>query len=62
VPKANLLEMPKSNEHKNGDSPRHLSPATIIQLAPDAEEESASIGKIEKWLKLADTVLQEKAA
>jgi hypothetical protein len=62
LPKAKIIKSPEPNEHTNGDSHCHLSPATIIQLPPDLEEESASTEKIAEWLKLADTVLRETAA
>jgi hypothetical protein len=62
LPKTKIIKSPEPKEYKNGDARCHLSPPTIIQLPPDAQEESASTEKIAEWLKLADAVLREKAA
>jgi hypothetical protein len=62
LPKTKIIKSPEPDQCKSGDPRCHLSPATIIQLLPDAEEEFASTEKIAEWLKLADAVLREKAA
>ncbi len=55
VPK--ILRMPKRNQHPDGHTARAGSPATILQIPPDPEEESAATAMIAKWLTLADAVL-----
>lgn len=52
--------MPEPAEHEDSNAARHLSPASIFHLQPDAAEEAASAEKIEKWLRLADTLLQHQ--
>lgn len=59
VLKTKILRMPKPAKHESSDSARHLPPVTILHRL-DAAEETASAEKIEKWLRLADTVLQQQ--
>jgi hypothetical protein len=52
--------MPKLTEHRNGSlSPTQHSPspAEVIQLPLNADEEASSAAKVAKWLALADTAL-----
>jgi hypothetical protein len=61
MPAKKILQMKKLADNENRDSARHLPPATVLHLPLDVAEETASAEKIERWLKLADTVLQQKA-
>ena len=65
MPKAKVLKMRRRTEHLNGaslsDPALPTSPASMIQLPPDVEEEAASAARIAKWLALADEVLHDQA-
>ncbi len=56
-----VLHMPKRAATPE-DLGKTTTPARVISIIPDAEEEHASLATINRWVSLADSILTEAKA
>ena len=52
-----ILRMPKPTSSAGAQGNATSKLGQVVPMLPDAEEEQASLHTIEKWIKLADAVL-----
>ena len=50
-----IIQMPRRTKPETHDRPTHRS-----MILPDAFEESESLAKVQRWLEMADSVLEDK--